>query len=297
MVAPILFPFFHDSAIVSSLLMQSHLEKGDIIFHTFPDAETCVRVNTTVKNRAVILLADLTKPNDKLLPLIFSAETLRAQGATFIGLIAPYLPYMRQDKSFHAGEGITSRYFASLLSRYVDWLITVDPHLHRYHSLNEIYTIPTSVVHATEPIARWIKQHVEKPLIIGPDEESQQWASHIAMQVDAPWTVLKKIRHDDRQVEVTLLDPTILQNRIPVLVDDIIATGKTMIETVKQLHTIRAAAPICVGVHGLFVENAYEELLAAGALQVVTCNTVPHPSNGIDLSEVLAEALLSLRAE
>jgi ribose-phosphate pyrophosphokinase len=82
------------------------------------------------------------------LPLLFAADTARDLGARRIGLVAPYLAYMRQDIRFHAGEAVTSRTFAAILSRHLDWLVTVDPHLHRYHELSEIYRIPTQVVHA-----------------------------------------------------------------------------------------------------------------------------------------------------
>lgn len=60
-----------------------------------------------------------------------------------MGLVAPYLAYMRQDQQFRPGEVVTSRMFAALVSRHVDWLVTVDPHLHRVHALDEIYAVPT----------------------------------------------------------------------------------------------------------------------------------------------------------
>ena len=51
------------------------------------------------------------------------------------------------------------------------------------------------------------------------------------------------------------------------------------------------AAPVCVGVHAIFADAAYEELLSAGASRVVTCNTIAHPTNAIDVTPLLAEAL------
>lgn len=106
------------------------------------------------------------------MPLIFAAKTARELKAKKITLIAPYLAYMRQDKQFHQGQGITSKYFAALISHYFDNLITIDPHLHRWHSLNDIYSIPTHVLHANDAIASWIIQHVTNPVLIGPDIES-----------------------------------------------------------------------------------------------------------------------------
>jgi len=138
------------------------------------------------------------------LPLLFAADTARDLGARRIGLVAPYLAYMRQDIRFHAGEAVTSRTFAAILSRHLDWLVTVDPHLHRYHELSEIYRIPTQVVHAAPFLASWIKRNVARPLIIGPDLESEQWVSQVAADADAPFLVCEKIRSGDRHVTISI---------------------------------------------------------------------------------------------
>ncbi|WP_164119514.1 ribose-phosphate pyrophosphokinase-like domain-containing protein, partial [Stenotrophomonas maltophilia] len=85
----------------------------------------------------------LAQPNEKILPLIFAAATARELGAARVGLVAPYLAYMRQDRRFNPGEAVTSRQMAHLVSGAFDWMVTVDPHLHRYSDLSEIYSIPT----------------------------------------------------------------------------------------------------------------------------------------------------------
>lgn len=79
------------------------------------------------------------------------------------------------------------------------------------------------------------------------------------------------------------------QGHTPVIVDDIISTARTMIETVKHLKKEGMKPPVCIGVHAVFAGHAYEELMKSGAAMVVTCNTIPHKTNKIDLSDVLAE--------
>ena len=178
-----------------------------------------------------------------MLPLLFAAATARELGASRVGLVAPYLAYMRQDRRFKPGEAVTSRQVARLLSDAFDWLVTVDPHLHRYSSLADIYSIPTHVVHAAPLIAEWIKANVTNPLIIGPDSESEQWVAAVASDVGAPYSVLEKVRHGDRDVEIRLKDLEQWKGRTPVLVDDIISTGRTMIEAVRLSVFARMAIP------------------------------------------------------
>ena len=93
----------------------------------FPDGEHYVRLPTSTE-ADVLFATSLTGGSQKLLPLLFAADAARAQGAARVALMAPYLPYMRQDKAFHEGEAVTSRTFARLISSSFDWLVTVDPH-------------------------------------------------------------------------------------------------------------------------------------------------------------------------
>lgn len=130
--SPIIFSLFGCEKLADIIIKKSGFLAGKITAHQFPDEESLIKLETDVNDRTVIFLANLNRPNGKILPLLFAAETARELGASKVVLIAPYLPYMRQDKIFKAGEGITSKYFAKLLSGYFDGLITIDPHLHRW---------------------------------------------------------------------------------------------------------------------------------------------------------------------
>lgn len=288
---PLIFSLFDNEKLIETIKEHCGYEIGNLTFHQFPDEESYIKINSDVKNRSVLLLASLDHPNIKTLPLLFAAQTVKELGAKEVGLVAPYLAYMRQDKQFNSGEGITSKYFAAFLSQHFDWLVTIDPHLHRKKSLSELYNISATVLHASVPIASWLKTNIENPLIIGPDKESEQWVSDIAQQVGAPFVVLKKLRKGDRSVEITFPLLNQYHDLTPVLIDDIISTGKTMLETIIHLKNAKTKPPICIGIHGIFAENAYEELLAAGATKVNTCNTIKHVSNAIDVSSLITNFL------
>ena len=184
--------------------------------HSFPDNETLFRIPGNIKDSKLVLVADLHDPDRHFLQLILLAETLYDLGAATIGLLAPYLPYMRQDRRFNPGEGLSSRYFADLLSAHFDWLMTVDPHLHRYHALGDIYSIPNRVVHAALPIATWISESISNPVLIGPDEESAQWVEKVAALCSCPYETLVKQRHGDEHVEVSVPHPENWRGRTPV---------------------------------------------------------------------------------
>ncbi len=264
---------------------------GEFIIRQFPDKETYVRILSDVAEQSVIVVCTLHQPDDKLLPLFFFCKLLKDLKAKSICIVAPYLAYMRQDKAFNPGEAVTSNYFAALLSSFADQLITIDPHLHRRNSMQEIYSIPCEVLHASGVISSWIKKNIPDAVLIGPDEESEQWVSEVAKDAGVPFIVLRKIRRGDSDVEVSIPHVEAYKNHTPVLVDDIISTARTMIETIKHLAKAKMKPAVCIGVHAVFAGNSYENLKNSGVNSVVTCNTIVHESNGIDISEMLIDAL------
>lgn len=289
---PALFYFHGNRKLFDNVASLMDVETVEHEVRRFPDGESYVRIDSDVNGKDVVVFSSMDRPDPKFLPLVYTAETLYEEGADTVVLLAPYLSYMRQDKQFNPGEAVTSRQFADLIERYFDRLITVDPHLHRYETMDQLYEIPSSVLHADPALANWIDDNINKPYLIGPDTESEQWVSKVAKRINEPYNVLTKIRHGDRDVEITFEDPEARRDRTPVLVDDIISTAGTMMKATRTLLENDYPPPVCVGVHAIFANEAYEELRQAGATRIATTNTVDHPSNEIDLSGILADTFL-----
>jgi ribose-phosphate pyrophosphokinase len=277
-----------NDALADQLAAALTLERVAVTVRHFPDEESHVRVEGSVQGRHALIACTLDRPDAKLVPLMLLARAVREAGALSVGLVAPYLAYMRQDRRFHPGETISAVHVGAWISRHFDWLVTVDPHLHRISNLSKIYPIPARVVHAANNIAEWVRSHVREPLLIGPDEESSQWVGEVASKANAPCVVLKNERRGDTDVVVAVPEVERWRSYTPVLVDDIDSTARTMIETIGHLRRAGLAAPVCVAVHAVFAQSAFEDLRAAGTALIVSCDTIVHPSNGIALAPAIA---------
>jgi len=286
----VVFGFPGQEALAARLAVAPATIQGDLMVRHFPDGESYVRFDTPFAGCRVILVCGLDHPDERAMALMFAGATARELGATQVGIVAPYLGYMRQDARFQPGEAITSRHFARLLSQHADWLVTVDPHLHRYNALDEIYALRSAVVPAAPVIAAWIAENVARPLLVGPDQESEQWVAEVARLAAAPHVVMTKTRHGDRDVDIALSDFSAWRDRTPVLVDDIISTARTMAAAAGRLMEAGLQKPVCIGVHALFAPDALA-LLATVAARVVTCNTIAHSTNAIDLAPAIVEAV------
>jgi len=282
--------------LAETLAQELHCAASTLELHRFPDGEGVVRLRTSVAGQRVLLVAHLDRPDDKTLPLVFAADAARELGAGELGLVAPYLPYMRQDDRFRPGEAITSRSYARLLSSTVDFLVTVDPHLHRWPNLDAIYTIPTRVVAAAAAIAEWLQQEVPQPMLVGPDSESEQWVADVARRIGAPWVVMEKVRRGDRDVDVRLPSGVEPAGRTPVLVDDIMSSGHTMAAAAQVLRGAGWGRPLCVAVHALLDAASQDMLQRAGVARIVSCDTVPHATNAISVARLLAQGIREVLA-
>ncbi len=276
------------------LALHTGYQRQQLLLHHFPDGETLVQMASPPQGFDAVIVCTLDHPDPKVLPLMMAAATARELGAARVGLVAPYLSYMRQDMRFRPGEAISARIFGDWLGHTFDWLVTVDPHLHRYATLAEVYPRAACVVHAAARLAAWIDAHVTMPLIIGPDSESAQWVTAVSNLLCAPSVVARKERHGDRDVEIFLPEMGKWRDHTPVLLDDIVASGATMLQTLRSLQGRTSLSPVCVALHGLFAEGSLENLLAEGAGLIVTSNSIITDTSQIDISKPVAEAMVSL---
>jgi ribose-phosphate pyrophosphokinase len=270
-------------------------EVGSLELRRFPDGETYLRHRTLLDGRSVALVCMLADPDRHIMPLVLAARTARELGARRVGLIAPYLAYMRQDRRFLDGEPVSARYFADLISDLFDWLVTTDPHLHRIARLEEIYTIPAETLHAAPLLAAWIRENVRDPVLIGPDAESRPWVAGVAEVVGAPFAVAAKQRLGDHDVRIELPDLSGRHDRTPVLVDDVVSSGRTLTELARQLRLAGMAPPVCAVIHGLFAEDSLARLRETCA-RVLSTNTVPNPVGLIDVALIHAEPVQRIAA-
>ena len=264
---------------------------SDLFVDKFPDNELRIRLQTNVKGHDVIFVQSFYgEINDLILECILASSTAKELGAKKVKLIAPYFPYLRQDKRFNDGEAVSQKIIGKLFGKYFDEVFVVDPHLHRTKSLSAVFNVKSHQLTANSLIADYIKKKIKNPVIIGPDEESFKWAKHVADMIKAESRILKKKRYSSFHVEVTLNKKMDLGKRNAVIVDDIISTGHTIIEAAKILRKLGAKKVTCICVHGIFVSNAIEKLRKE-KIDIVSCNTVPNKFDGIDVSGLIAKSV------
>jgi len=260
--------------------------------HRFPDGESKVTLPEQLPEE-VILCRSLDHPNDKLIELLLTAQTARQQGAKKLTLVAPYLCYMRQDIAFHSGEAVSQKIIGRFLADLFERVVTVDPHLHRIDRLDQAIPGRNAIALGTAGImGEFLASHTTTPLLVGPDGESEQWVRAIAEPAGLDYAVATKERLGDREVCITLPDYDYHRHEV-ILVDDMISTGRTLINVAEQLKRQGAEVIHCLVTHALFADDVTQALKNAGIDCIWSSDSIPHPSNAFALADLLAKSLKS----
>ncbi len=258
-----------------------------IIAKTFPDNESYVRFVTSPKDKELVILISFAKePNKKLIECILAADAALEYGAKKVILVATYLPYMRQDTHFEDYDATSAYAIVKMLAIHFDKIVAIDPHLHRISSLREIAKNAREIT-TSELIAAHIRSHYKDSFsIVGPDKESFHWASGVAALLGRKAIILKKIRLSSEEVRIK--GKPLGKNVI--IIDDIISTGRTILETIKIAKFYGAQKIICIGIHGIFVNKSDKMIRKYG--EIIVTNTIPNRYAKIDVAPVIAKELV-----
>lgn len=263
--------------------------------HAFPDGETLVTAvpNPRTRGGVVALYRSLDTPNQKLFELLQAASALRTSGAAKLILIAPYLPYMRQDRAFQPGQAISQTLIGELLATHFDGIVTVQPHLHRTHSLAAVFgETPALTLRAGHAIAADLRLSAQpSTIVVGPDEESTDLVRDVVADLGLTWFVAAKRRLGDNEVRIELPPDLEIEGHPIVIVDDIISSGGTVATLAKALKAAKCAPITVYAVHALFNQRAAVVMQRAGVSRIKSLSCVPHTSNAISVVDLISTGI------
>jgi len=255
-------------------------------YKRFPDDEFYVRVLDDVAGQDVVIV-QTAYPDQKIVELLLIQDAVHDAGAKKITVVLPYFGYSRQDKKFEQGEAISARAIAQHVSLHADCVITVDPH--KEHIL-KFFTVPAYSCSAVSTIARYLKEK-NVDFILAPDKGAKERAREAAALIDCEYDYLEKTRIDGTTVKITpkKLDA---RGRHVAIIDDIISTGGTMANSIRELKKQGAKTVSVACTHGLFVGGAKEKLLAAACDEIISTDTIETEFSTVSAAECIAETLL-----
>jgi ribose-phosphate pyrophosphokinase len=256
------------------------------IYKRFPDDEFYVRILDNIIGQDV-LIVQTAYPDQKIVELLLIEDAIYDAGAKKITVVLPYFGYSRQDKKFEEGESISARAIAQHISMHADCVITVDPH--KDHIL-KFFTVPAYSCSAVPTLAHYLTER-NVDFVLAPDKGAKERAKEAAELIHCEYDYLEKTRINETTVKITpkKLDA---RGKNVAIIDDIISTGGTMANSIKELKKQGAKTVFVACTHGLFIDGAIEKLLAADCDEIISTDTIETDFSKISVADCIASALL-----
>jgi ribose-phosphate pyrophosphokinase len=243
----------------------------------FPDGEVSVCLDHPVRGEEVIILAATAPPvNDHLVELLALADACRRAGAARIVAVVPYFGYARSDRRDGRRTPIMASLVAELAERAgVDHVVTVDVHT---PAIEGFFRIPVDNVTAAPVLATALAESLLHTMagsvIVAPDLGAVRLANRYARQLDLPVAICHKRRLGGAEVEVSGITGDVAARRC-IIIDDMISTGGTIVESVRALNEAGAlAGPIVAATHAVFVPGALTQIARAGVRELLVTDSI-----------------------
>lgn len=241
---------------------------GQVEAKRFPDGEGYVRILEPVQGQDVVVVQS-TAPDPNLVELLLWQDAAWEAGARSVSTVVPYLGYARQDRAFAPGEAVSSRAAAKAIAATSDRVLTVDPHK------PDILRFFGGKGHAATAVPQLAAQLKAWGVdaVLAPDKGARDRAEEAARLIGAKADHLEKTRLSATEVRMQAKSLDVAGRRVAI-VDDLIASGGTMLTAAQQLKAQGAVAVYAACTHGLFTGGAVPKLLAGGIDRILTTDTV-----------------------
>jgi len=269
-------------SLAKNLSLEMDLPIANVTIKRFPDGECYVRLHEKMEEAIIV---GNTYPDESIIELFLLQDAARKMGAEKISTVIPYYGYGRQDKIFEEGEAVSAEKIAKLIEQDADMIITVDPHK---EYITKFFTIPAHICSAVEEIAHYFINKVDT--ILAPDKGAVERAKKTAEIIGCPFDYLEKKRLSGEEVEMKTKEMDVAGMNV-LIIDDIISTGGTMAEAIKNLKRQGARNVFISCSHGLFVGNAIERIRKAGCDEIVSTDTVESIYSKISVAKPIANFL------
>ncbi len=267
----------------------------------FPDGELHVELGESVRGADVFVVQSLSQPVDAhLLELLLVGDAARRAGARRLTAVVPYLAYARQDRRARGREPVAARLVADLIATAgFQRVVAIDLH---QPALEGMFSVELEHLSAAERLEAQLGPLAEDSVIVAPDLGAAKLAERLASRLERPAALVHKTRHAADRVSVRRISGQTRGLR-PIIVDDMISTGGTLIAAGRALQESGATPPFTVvATHGVFSKDALARLSTLPIDRVIVTNTIAHDSlpgfvHVVDVTPLLATAIHRLHRD
>ncbi|MFA4854049.1 MAG: ribose-phosphate pyrophosphokinase [Candidatus Omnitrophota bacterium] len=276
----------------------------DALVGRFSEGEIRVKINENVRGKDVFIIQPTCPPsNDNLMELLIMIDALRRASAQRITAVIPYFGYARQDRKDQPRVPITAKLVANLLTvAGSSRVLTMDLHAGQ---IQGFFDIPVDHLFSVGVFVDYFsKMNIKDLVAVSPDVGSIKMARAYAKRVSAGLAIIDKRRVSPEKAEAIHIMGEV-ENKNVIIVDDMIATGSSLIEAVEALKKAGAKTIYAAITHGVLSGPAIQRIdQCEGLEKLLISDSIPlseekkHPKiQVLSVANLLAEAIKRIHNE
>jgi ribose-phosphate pyrophosphokinase len=243
----------------------------------FPGGELYARYLESVRGADMFIVQSLGQPvNENLMQMLIMIDAAKRASAKRIVAVIPWYAYSRQDRKTKPREPITARLVANMIQAAgAERVMTMDLHTGQ---IEGYFTFPVDHLTAMHTFVDYFVDQgfkdAEDAVVVAPDTGEVKVAKQLAGHLRLPWAIVNKMRDKPDRSEVTHVIGDVAGKRV-LMIDDIIATGGTLVNAAERLVEDGATEVRAAATHGEFSGDAYEKIEDSVIREVVVTDTLP----------------------
>ncbi|OGD94917.1 hypothetical protein A3F02_03550 [Candidatus Curtissbacteria bacterium RIFCSPHIGHO2_12_FULL_38_9b] len=294
MNSPRIFAGSSSLTLAQSISRKSKIPLGKIELGAFADGEIDVWIKDDVNNSNVFIVQSNSKPvNDHIIELALISDALRRRGAHEITAVIPYFGYSRKEKQTRAGEPISAKVIADIIiSSGVNKVICLDLHA---DAIVGFFNVPVIYLTALDILAKRVsREKITNPVVVAPDVGGVKRARNFAAILNTPLAVIEKHRfaHIRDHMEILSVSGEVAGDTA-IIIDDVISTGTTIIESAQVLIKGNAKKVIVCATHGLFTNDAQTKLEQSVIDKIIVTDSIPQIEKSPKIEAISVSGLIA----
>ncbi|TBL69813.1 ribose-phosphate diphosphokinase [Paenibacillus thalictri] len=268
---------------------QLNVKLGQIKLSRFKSGEIYCHYEETIRNCDVFLVQTFSHPiNEHLMELLVMMDAAKRASARTINLVLPYYGYSRQERKAAPREPISAKLVADLLTTAgADRVMTIDLHA---PAIQGFYNIPVDHLTAQDLLSDYIKnKNIDDLVVVSPDAGGVTRAENLANILHAPIAMMFKKRYAHNEAVVTHVIGDV-EGRTPVIIEDLIDTGTTIVNVVEGLKERGANDVFILASHPVFSGPALQRLDHPNIREVIITDSIAIPEDHSPRFKVLSVA-------
>ena len=277
---------------------------SDAFVGRFSEGEIRVKINDNVRGKDVFIVQPTCPPtNDNLMELLIMVDALKRASAQRITAVVPYFGYARQDRKDQPRVPITAKLVANLLTvAGADRILTMDLHAGQ---IQGFFDIPMDHLFAINVFIDYFsKSNIKDLVVVSPDVGGIKMARAYAKRLAAGLAIIDKRRVSPEKAEAMHIMGEV-EGKNVIIVDDLIATGSSLVEAIMALEKAKAKTIQVAISHGVLSGPAIENIdKCKGLHKLLITDSIPldekrkHPKiQVLSVAGLLGEAIKRIHEE